>query len=224
MKNKKLSLKHTFELIGLCGAGKSTFILKLKKYLRKYDYKVDFVYPSNPSINSVLLQLFLILIKTLLKQPITTCNFLRHSSNWWLIKKLAFRQASYKRKKNNVKTQILIDSGILQPFISFEIEYRKSNIKIPIKALLSSISLPDYVLVFEVNESLAMKRYEDRGLRNEGYKIRKNSLNFFKEANIVKNIIVKYCKKNKKQVLKIDSTNKFTIRQIKKVVNLLFYK
>jgi len=195
------------ELVGLCGAGKSTFISALSNRLPVKDC-IELAHPIVPNTIMTRIYILRILVLGLLTDPVTFLRFLSNSSNWWLIKKIAYRQAgiSLREKKNS----ILVDSGILQPFISFEIEEKITFSVIPLKSLLRGLALPDLVLFFSIPPSIAKTRYELRGMNGEGRIVRKNGEKYFERAEQVRQKLLAYCKEMKIQTVEVDSTREFT--------------
>ena len=108
----------------------------------------------------------------------------------------------------------MIDGGVLQPFISFEIEKKITNMQVPINELLRCLSLPKVILLFEVSEQIAKERYERRGLNGNSQLLRENSAYYFRNANIAKDIIKKYCMARKIKLIIVNSNNKFTNKYI----------
>jgi hypothetical protein len=199
-------MSFRIELLGLCGAGKSTFIEAIRGKL-ELDSSISLGYPITVPVSLTLVFMLKVLASSFLNNPIKMFIFLLKARNWWLIKKIAFRNASVSTR--NEESLVLIDSGILQPFLSFEIEERQNNSKIPLHSLLKSITLPDIILDFHVSPSVAKERYEKRGLCGEGRVIRKDSEKYFIAAKKAKCKIVNYCNSNKTIIINIDSSREF---------------
>ncbi len=160
------------ELVGLCGAGKSTFIRALEDRL-VCSSKIALAYPIVPTASRTLTYFIKTLVYGFLIEPVNFSQFLLKASNWWLLKKIAYRHASIGlREKENL---ILVDSGILQLFLSFEIEEKITNSETPLHSLLNGVPLPFAVVFFSVPPSKAKERYEQRGVLGEGRLIRENS-------------------------------------------------
>lgn len=211
------------ELLGLCGAGKTTFLTALTSRLES-NVGLGLAYPLVPPISQTLVSLSRILWVGFLTEPIIFSRFIIKKSNWWLVKKVAFRSAGISfRGHDNV---ILIDSGILQPFLSFEIEERLSNSIIPTSAILEGCVLPDLAIVFIVPPKLAMKRYEQRGVSGKGKLIRKNSERYFNRAEELRKNLVEYCEMNNVEIIEVDSSQQFSekylnskLTEIQKFIN-----
>jgi len=79
-----MSLK--VELLGLCGAGKTTFLDAL---IPKLESNVDFglAYPVVPPKIQILFSLIRILWVGFFTEPINFARFIIIKNNWWLIKK-----------------------------------------------------------------------------------------------------------------------------------------
>ena len=200
------------ELLGLCGSGKTTFLTALTSVLES---KTDLglAHPLVPPTSQIPIRLIKIFCIGLFTEPITFARFIINKSNWWLLKKVAYRSVGISsRGDDNV---ILIDSGILQPFLSFEIEERQSNSIIPIRAILEACVLPKLVIVFIVPPKIAMKRYEQRGLSGKGKLIRKNSGRYFNRAEELRKNLVEYCEMKNVQIIEVDSSQQFSEKYLK---------
>ena len=195
------------ELLGLCGAGKTTFLTAINSRLVS-NIDLGLAYPIVPRISHTVLNLIKILCFGFFTEPIKFTRFILNKSNRWLVKKVAFRSAGINFRTN--KNFILIDSGILQPFLSFEIEERLSDSKIPIKAILEGCILPKLVIVFIVPPKIAMERYEQRGLSGKGKLIRENSRRHFDNADELRKNLVEYCIKKNIQIIEVHSSLQFS--------------
>jgi thymidylate kinase len=209
VKNLKLVINMgcKIELLGLCGAGKSSFLTALTSELES---KTDLglAQPLVTPISQMPVRLIRILWIGLFTETITFVRFVINKSNWWLVKKVAYRSAAISfRGDDNV---ILVDSGILQPFLSFEIEERLSSSIIPITGILEGCVLPDLAIVFIVPPRLAMQRYEQRGLSGKGKLIRKNSGRYFNRAEELRKNLVAYCEMKNVQIIEVDSSQQFS--------------
>ncbi len=199
------------ELLGLCGAGKTTFINAITPKL-KSNADLDLTYPVVPPKIQILLSMIRVLWVGFFTEPIIFSRFIAKKNNRWLVKKIAYRSAGINcRKENSV---ILIDSGILQPFISFEIEENSSDITVPIHPILNGCALPDVVINFEVAPSIAIERYKQRGLSGEGMVIRENSRKHFKRAEKLRKNLVDYCKMKNVQIVEVNSSQEFNERYL----------
>jgi len=195
---------YKIELVGLCGAGKTTFITALGQGLLLND-QIILEKPVIPDRTTYLVTLIKILCLALLSRPLGLLRFLATDANWWLLKKIALRQAGLKlRSANNC---ILVDSGSLQPFLSFEIEEKLDNSRVPMEALLGGCKLPDIVLSFYVAPDLAIDRYRLRGERGEGKKLRENASYHFDRAVQMQERLMAYCKKMKVEIIEVNTSN-----------------
>ena len=199
------------ELLGLCGAGKTTFLNAIIPML-KSNVDFDLTYPYVPPKIQILLNVIRILWVGFFTEPIIFSRFIAKKNNWWLIKKIAYRSAGINCRKED--SAILIDSGILQPFISFEIEENSSDITVPIHPILNGCALPDVVIVFDVAPSIAIERYKQRGLCGEGMIIRENSETHFNRAEKLRKNLVKYCKMKNVQIVEVNSSQEFNERYL----------
>ena len=212
------------ELLGLCGVGKTTFLKAIKSMLVS-NMDLGLAYPIVPPKNYIVLSLIKILYFGFFTDPINFGRFILNKNNRWLVKKVAFRSAGINYRKNN--NLILIDSGILQPFLSFEIEERLSDSKIPIRALLEGCVLPKLVIVFVAPPQIAMKRYEQRGLSGKGKLIRENSVRHFNTADDLRKNLIEYCILKNVRIIEVESSQKFSnkyltskLTEIQKFINM----
>ncbi len=112
-----MSLK--LEFVGLCGAGKTTFLNNLASEIES-NLNLLISYPIKPSRKNIIISFSRIFLFGLISEPLILIKFLLRAESWWLIKKIAYRYAGIAERAD--EDSILADSGILQPFISFEIE------------------------------------------------------------------------------------------------------
>ena len=201
------------EFLGLCGAGKTTFINALEDKLTGKTH-FGLARPIVHKVNHTIIYFIRILILGFLREPVIFFQFLLQKNNWWLIKKLAYRQASIYLREN--RSIILVDSGILQPFLSFEIEEKITNSEVPIKSLLNGISLPEAVVVLKVPPSVAKKRYEQRGVNGQGRLIRVNSEEYFNRAEELQKKLIGYCIDRQVKTIEVDSRYEFTEEYLSK--------
>jgi len=195
------------ELLGLCGVGKTTFLSALTSR-SEFDLDLALVYPVVPPRSRTLRSLIRILLVGFFTEPLTFSRFITNISNWWLIKKIAYRSAGISLRDD--ERAIFVDSGILQPFLSFEIEEKLSDSTIPVHSLLNGCPLPDLVVVFSVLPRIAKQRYEQRGLCGEGKLIRQNSEEYFSRAEELRKKLVDYCKEKNVQIIRVDASCQFT--------------
>ena len=156
------------ETFGLCGAGKSTFLNELTEILAAEGEDLYHIVekPVVPSAVATFHEAGGILIKVFKYDCMGILKFLFSYKSWWLPLKLGYRSAGL-NMRNQERGLFLIDSGLLQPFVSFEIEVNSSEKKFPIGAFLLAISLPSLVIYVRVSAKTAFKRYTNRdsGLR-----------------------------------------------------------
>jgi hypothetical protein len=202
---------YKIELVGLCGAGKSTFIAALEDRLIS-DEVIELDHPVIPNLLFFAIYILKILLFGFATEPIVFSKFLSKRSNWWLVKKVAYRQAGMRLRGN--KNYILVDCGTLQPFLSFEIEEKVTNSNVPIEPLLCGCKLPDIILFFHVSPFLAKNRYEIRGKRGQGRVARKNCDQYFERAEEVRKNLFEYCKRMEIKTIELDTTQDFTDQYI----------
>ena len=196
------------ELLGLCGAGKTTFINAITSML-KSNADFDLTYPVVPPKIQIFLSMIRILWVGFFTEPIIFSRFIAKKNNRWLVNKIAYRSAGINCRKD--RSVILIDSGILQPFISFEIEENSLDISVPIHPILNGCA-SDVVIVFEVAPSIL--EYKQRGLSGDGMIIRENSRKHFNRAEKLRKNLVEYCKMKNVQIVEVDSSQEFNERYL----------
>jgi thymidylate kinase len=173
------------ETYGLCGAGKSTILNKLISVFRsRCPEYLAIERPVEPSLVATLYQAGPIIMKAIRREPAATVKFLAAYQSWWLPLKLAYRLAGMNMRGDD-EARLLIDSGILQPFVSFEIERNVSMKKIPIDALLNTLPLPDLIIYIRVSAETAFNRYISRGRINGKKKLRETLRGRFQKGMLI---------------------------------------
>jgi hypothetical protein len=99
--------------------------------------------------------------RALVAAPLSAGRFLARKQNWWLPQKLGFRVAGIKMRDTN-GMPLLIDSGILQPFVSFDIEGNLGDAAVPTASLLAALALPQLALYVKAPVEIAYQRYVAR--------------------------------------------------------------
>ena len=172
----KIKITHAIETFGLCGAGKSTILKELVPILMMESgglYPV-FEKPVDPGAIATFIETGRIILKVSKRDPTGLLKFLIAYKNWWLPLKLGYRSAGMKTR-NRKQVALLIDCGLLQPFISFEVEVNTSEKGIPLHAFLLAISLPALVIYVRVSAEKAFQRYVTRNII-AGKGLKKNHL------------------------------------------------
>lgn len=148
------------EIIGLPGAGKSTFLQRLA-IMREGN--LELLPPLNPPNIFLIYKIFLISKRLIFKSPISFFRIVSHSDGRWLLTKLAYRWAGLRQRKQN---GLLIDSGVLQPLVSYVAEYSQGQIGMAdIISLLNVLPLPNTIVFFDSGVATSLKRYNERQRR-----------------------------------------------------------
>lgn len=153
----------SLETFGLCGAGKTTLLRRLFVKLQEIggNRLPSIEMPVQPDREAVLFETGRIVTRSFLHAPREVYQFLREANAWWLPSKLGFRVAGIKMRRT-MSAPLLIDSGLLQPFVSFAIERNIEDRHIPREALLDSVVLPTLAVYVHVAPENAYFRYIDR--------------------------------------------------------------
>lgn len=148
------------EMFGLCGAGKTTAYLELLRTIEE-DASIQNFYQAMPLVPErwrILLEVGRFSQNLLLRSPGEFSRLLISSAGRWLMFKLGYRVAGL-RFRGDVTRRFLKDSGILQPLISFDVEYNTELLDINMKAILELLPLPSYAVYGRIEPDIAMKRY-----------------------------------------------------------------
>lgn len=156
--------RRDVELFGLCGVGKSTILQDLVPALRKSGGPL-----SPPSIETPVVpdtaayrrELLRILVHTGVRAPGPLAKLLTNPVGLWLPRKLAYRIAGL-RQRPQTGLSLLIDSSVLQPFVSFTIEENINNLAIPSRALFVAIPKPACAIYVRASADTAIDRYKTR--------------------------------------------------------------
>jgi thymidylate kinase len=152
---------NTIEVFGLCGAGKSTVIKKLKLFLEQEKLEITASEPLQNHKLSAKHEILRIVINAMIIAPVQVLVFLLQSdARRWLFSKLAYR--SMMSKQTQKKCHLLVDCGNYQPFVTYAIEIQELEKKIPVKFILPALPLPRAAIYFKVDKNIAQSRYEKR--------------------------------------------------------------
>lgn len=153
----------SLETFGLCGAGKTTLLRHLFVALQEVGTEKlpTIEMPVQPDWESVLYQTSKVVARAIRASPRETSRFLGESGAWWLPQKLGYRIAGIKLRRT-MSAPMLIDSGMLQPFVSFAIERNVDERHTPTNAFLSAVVLPSVALYTDAQPDVAYQRYVDR--------------------------------------------------------------
>lgn len=151
------------EVIGLCGAGKTTFFMEI---VERFQNQGRLRLP--PGVRPIPVSGYFVVcwsawlaFSILCKKPASAVRFLARARNWHLVMKIAYRWLGL-LKRNMRDGAFLVDSGVLQPIISFQVEENTSLDPVPLKEILASIPLPDIFIFINVPPPVAMERYMQR--------------------------------------------------------------
>jgi len=156
------------EIFGLCGAGKTTILNDLASALQSgtSSLETNVSFPTAPGPVHSLCETLRITAGALRNSPREVSKFIANKNNWWLPLKLGYRSSAMK-KKGDLQRVLLVDGGILQPFISFSVEYNILLKKVPTDPFLSALALPSHAVYVRTSPEVAQKRYLAREEENQ---------------------------------------------------------
>lgn len=220
-KKRKVS-NNSIEVFGLCGAGKSTHSNLLFETLvqQSPDQKLALCPPVEPNGIDTILSALSIIRKAIVTNPSITIKALLKPQGRWLFLKLGYRTAGL-RLRGDLKGKLLIDSGNLQPLISFFVEYDHDMIEIGIRNLLKILSLPSFIIYFHVSPETAMKRYVTREKKLGNFVFAKNLMQRFERGYETAEYIYQYCKEAGIQCAKIEVEQRPTRQAIEASVSAI---
>jgi thymidylate kinase len=154
---------RSIETFGLCGAGKTTLLRRLIVAIQETGGEMlpSIETPVQPHGSIVWSETARIISRALSKGPVEVARFLAEEPSWWLPHKLGFRIAGM-RMRRATTAPLLIDSGLLQPFVSFAIEWNLRGSAVPTDAFLSALSPPDLAIYVRTSPEEAYERYVTR--------------------------------------------------------------
>lgn len=154
-----VSLSRRVEFVGLCGAGKSTFYELLKVRLSRAGLSLAERRPVNVSATRTLFYGGQFTAAMALRGG-GGARFLMHPENWWLPFKLGYRIAQMNQRAPASDLWPLdVDSGLLQPIISFAAEHNRRLDRVPLAAILPLLALPQVLIYMRAAPALALRRY-----------------------------------------------------------------
>jgi thymidylate kinase len=145
----------TIELVGLCGAGKTTLAGKLSPFLAGAGLRL-FSRPQ-PSGAAALSAAGILAARMLGKRPRETASLLTSSAGRHFIAKLGYRVAGLRYKP--AQATLISESGVVQPIISFEAQNNYAATAIPLDAILSEIPRPEILVRIDLAPEIAFERY-----------------------------------------------------------------
>ena len=194
------------EVFGHCGAGKSTVIARLLPLIAaRVGGEISATRPPPPWGPQSLARTGQLLASGLAHQPGSLAAFLTQRSNWWLPLKLGYRRAALAKLPDD-RTHILLDSGFLQPFISFAIEWaaRPDQI-IPVTALLTALPPAAAAIHIRTPTQVAMQRYLARAAAADAALADRDWPRHFAAGTFMTQAIAKTCHRRNCPVIQIDN-------------------
>lgn len=149
------------EMFGLCGAGKSTITNHLAPVLRQCGQSPGVARPIDPGGIRTVNEAIWLALRTAVTNPASVGPRLFRRQVGALFLKLGLRLASMKIRQAPHGT-FLIDSGIMQPFVSYYIEQNLLGLNVPLPALLSVVPFPAAAVYVRTEPELAYRRYVAR--------------------------------------------------------------
>jgi thymidylate kinase len=154
------TLDRRVEFIGLCGAGKSTFYALLKERIANAGILVAEQPPKPvPPLPAIAAGAGFAIAMALDARGLT---FLAHAANWWLPMKLGYRVAQMRRAAPVGQWKVQVDSGLLQPIVSFAAEHNRRLDSVPVAAIVRQLDLPRVLIYLQAAAALALPRYIER--------------------------------------------------------------
>ncbi|MCM8530273.1 MAG: hypothetical protein NE330_03865 [Lentisphaeraceae bacterium] len=208
-------MKH-IEIIGLCGAGKSHFLSKIEK---KLDAKIILSKPLSSDGLIYYKQVFLLFFKAFFMLRWKAAFYLTKPSSFWLRQKILFRQSTLKK---HLDKSILVDSGVLQPLISYEVEEKVNKKPFPLQDILELLPLPFLVIYLNVQPQLAYERYKMRHFQGQGRAPRNSdALSYFESGAEVSNSIMSYCKNKGTYIIELNANDVDSQETLNEVIKKL---
>ncbi|MHA1571315.1 MAG: hypothetical protein ACTSWM_05805 [Alphaproteobacteria bacterium] len=194
------------EVFGLCGAGKSTIIARLLPLIAaRVGGEISATRPPPPWGPQSLARTGQLLAMALTRKPGALPAFLARRGNWWLPLKLGYRRAALAKLPDD-RTHILLDSGILQPFISFAIEWAaQPNQIIPMDALLAALPQATAAIHIHTPTNVAMQRYLTRAGDADIALADRDWPRHFAAGAFITQAIAKTCQRRDCPVIQIDN-------------------
>lgn len=196
------------ETLGLPGAGKTTFVSRLNKTIVPQWTTRLFSPPVAPTVLSAAAATASLTSRAMLGNPGVVLPLLTDRGGRWLVSKLGYRIASLTRRRPS-PGEILVDGGVVQPFVSFLAEYRQSRaLRAPVDALWPKLPLPAALLYFDVPAEDAHARYVGRDPIAAGHRPGANvSSATFTEAAELCGSIVRRFRNEGKPVLELTNAD-----------------
>lgn len=209
------------EVFGLCGAGKSTIVARLLPLIAARGGTISATRPPPPWGPHSLARTARLLAASLAGNPASLAAFLTAPSNWWLPLKLGYRRAAL-AKLSHDQSHILLDSGILQPFVSFAIEWSaRPNRTIPLQALLPNLPRATAAIHIHAPTQDAMQRYLARA-REAGISLPERDWpSHFAAGALMTQAIAEACHNRDFPLIRIDNATPPSDAELDAAVNTL---
>ena len=199
----------TVEFFGLCGAGKTTFLDQLPKFLspRACDLLQDRCVP--PIGKHARFHSLSVLLQAAMRAPVGVFQLLALDNRGLsLFQKIGYRLASISGQER-AKTRLLVDSGVIQPLITYVIEDQKGNYPLPVAALMGALPMPRLAIYFTVSPEIAMSRYVEREAQDLSRPRRRNHgggefIERFNQGRVLCETLATYLQARDVHLIKID--------------------
>jgi|GEM_PF-2006425 len=204
----------TVEFFGLCGAGKTTFLEQLPRFLSPQGRELLCHQFNAPVGRSASLHSYSILLQTAVRSPVDTFRLLAFDSGGLsLFQKIGYRLAGLAGNQKS-GTRVLVDSGVIQPLITYLVEDQKGEYPLPIAALLAALPIPRLAVYFAVSPETAMNRYVKREAQDLARPRRRNYdgedfIERFNKGFILCETLADSLQKHNVRLIKVDLSHDF---------------
>lgn len=152
-------MKTKIEVIGLPGAGKTTFFKKNNQYASIFN--CDRVTELNSRRKLNLRIVFMtMLICYFVRSPELIGFIFSNKHRLWIFKKLAYRMQFLSNKKSSKPH---LEKGLLQVILTDAVEHSEHNSTKYYLAFLRLLPKPDTIIHFDIEPQLALQRFKLRG-------------------------------------------------------------
>ncbi len=190
----------TIEMVGLCGAGKTTLAAKLAPHLESTGLRL-FSRPQ-PSGFAALSTAAYLAARMLGARPGKTTRLLADPTGRQLVAKLGYRMAGLKYK--TAHPTLISESGVVQPIISFEAQNNYAAAPIPLNTIMSQLPCPEVLVRVDLAPEIAFERYSRResvlGPKIEG------TLDMFSRAHIMLDDVCRFHAEKHGKIIIFSST------------------
>ena len=145
----------------MCGAGKSTVLNNLVPYFKTGSRELTIARPISPGGARTIRYAIRLALRATIVDPIGVCQFLIRHQGAVLFLKLGLRIASMEVRKARSRT-LLVDSGVIQPIVSYLVEQNIRRARLPLHALMSIAPFPAVLIYVRVDPEIAYRRYVAR--------------------------------------------------------------